>query len=621
MLPKKRLLCLLMLGVSAFVCIATLTILPYLRKPAVSNHQHDQVMQAREGRGINDRGEGSSTITPTVLLPLRSLSVSSKDDVQQQELRMSGRNVDVGMLWTYSNLEPLLNYSRCQLSNPFKIFFYNVQLPDKFSLNEESVVGKLESILKRQRSITVDPGEACMFLAIVGPTRHPVTSTQLQAAVHSLPYWNSSGQNHILIEFSKSSTTSLLSMVDTGTAIVASSSSVQQHHYHILIPPLMELQGLSLPSQEFRRTLGTRTINSAISSIFPIKRLYFVYFEGQYVPLEQEEAAEIPYRELNAVADLVVLQQRLQAHGSSIIRLPVNCRVAIKNGSSQAMQGEWALCRSSLNRFQTCYTAIFSLVLGGHDSRHAGQDAISRLVEALRCGSVPVVVGVGRLPFGEVINWHKAAIVLPYSMLSSVAEYLTLISTDAVLEYRKQGKFLLQTYFMSDVSIMKSIIALLRSMAFHLPPLAEEVTTKPLLTIPGNVSSATAPPLSRSKHTVDVYSEAFWNSPPSPFYMYPVTPFRPPQITILDASNNLINPYEGLTHNTTNFDGHLHGNYAEEGFTLVTITYHRTASLLDMIKRFQGCPFMVKVVVIWNGDDDPPPTLEWPRIGVPIEVM
>ena len=68
------------------------------------------------------------------------------------------------------------------------------------------------------------------------------------------------------------------------------------------------------------------------------------------------------------------------------------------------------------------------------------------------------------------------------------------------------------------------------------------------------------------------------------------------------------------------FRKHLRGDYTEESFTIVTLTYHRNEQLLKMLASFEGCPYLAKVVVVWNNEEDPPRSMMWPNIGVPIEV-
>ena len=68
------------------------------------------------------------------------------------------------------------------------------------------------------------------------------------------------------------------------------------------------------------------------------------------------------------------------------------------------------------------------------------------------------------------------------------------------------------------------------------------------------------------------------------------------------------------------FRAKLWGNYPPEGFTVVALTYHRTKHLPTFLSNFKYCPFLAKIVLVWNNEDDPPGDVSWPDIGVPVEV-
>ena len=42
--------------------------------------------------------------------------------------------------------------------------------------------------------------------------------------------------------------------------------------------------------------------------------------------------------------------------------------------------------------------------------------------------------------------------------------------------------------------------------------------------------------------------------------------------------------------------------------------------MLEALKRLSGLRYLAKVVVIWNNEEDPFNSIEWPDIGVRIEV-
>jgi len=75
---------------------------------------------------------------------------------------------------------------------------------------------------------------------------------------------------------------------------------------------------------------------------------------------------------------------------------------------------------------------------------------------------------------------------------------------------------------------------------------------------------------------------------------------------------------EGLT--LEQYRKQLYGHFSHEGFTLVTMTYHRNERLLQFLASFEACPYLAKVVVVWNNEEDPPSNMTWPDIGVPVEV-
>ena len=50
------------------------------------------------------------------------------------------------------------------------------------------------------------------------------------------------------------------------------------------------------------------------------------------------------------------------------------------------------------------------------------------------------------------------------------------------------------------------------------------------------------------------------------------------------------------------------------------LTYDREAILIEALQRLSGLKYLHKVIVVWNHPVDPPVELEWPDIGVQIEV-
>ncbi|GMT30923.1 hypothetical protein PFISCL1PPCAC_22220, partial [Pristionchus fissidentatus] len=56
----------------------------------------------------------------------------------------------------------------------------------------------------------------------------------------------------------------------------------------------------------------------------------------------------------------------------------------------------------------------------------------------------------------------------------------------------------------------------------------------------------------------------------------------------------------------------------EEQFTAMILTYNRDNGVKKLIERLRGCPYLNKVIIVWNNRDRMP-NGTWPQIHVPIE--
>ena len=508
------------------------------------------------------------------------------------------------------NHKVVLNFSRCHLSRPFLVYLYNSHFPDFFQLKYPTVLTEWETHLNSINSVTSNPSEACVFIAVVGPLRNEISKSDLESKIRSLPYWDNGGVNHVLVDLSDTEQTStLLNELNLCNGIIASTySSHNRQPNHILAPPI--LAPPILPAIKEESITESHTIIGH-SSILPVWRELFVYFEGNLV---------------NSDEDVWQIEQ-VEQFRQSVYRLKKHNHIQIKCGWVQnsalpgAMDGEWVLCDSWLSPQSHCHHVNFSLIPGASHGR-AGAVTYARLINSLRCGSIPVVIGVNRLPFDDVINWHRAAISLPSLLMTDVLHIMSAMTEGEIMEYRKQGRFLFETYFASHKRILDSILTIVRYRFFHPPPPAPEFIGTSLV-ITGNHNKSKPSLLNNSLHSaISVYTEKLWNEPPGPFYVYPVTPFKPVSMSHYSSDTGSVTTESLLRAEFVgaSFRKHLRGDYTEEGFTIVTLTYHRNEQLLKMLASFEGCPYLAKVVVVWNNEEDPPTSMMWPNIGVPIEV-
>ncbi|GMT18548.1 hypothetical protein PFISCL1PPCAC_9845, partial [Pristionchus fissidentatus] len=58
----------------------------------------------------------------------------------------------------------------------------------------------------------------------------------------------------------------------------------------------------------------------------------------------------------------------------------------------------------------------------------------------------------------------------------------------------------------------------------------------------------------------------------------------------------------------------------EEQFTVMILTYNRDDGVKTIIERLRGCPYLNKVIVVWNNRERMPIGI-WPQIHVPVEFV
>ena len=528
-----------------------------------------------------------------VELPERDLVTRTKvkgDDSQRKALLCTKENF-------------CFEFSRCPLHRTFLVYVYNNHRPysDLFPLKEQHALDAFVSRLREEGSLTTDPALACVSVLITGPLTQPMAQSVLEEKIHSLPEWGvTQGSNVLLLDLPYLDVGGVgLRDIDCGKAVVAHGvdASKQQQQNTILLPPV---------------TLGNDEPSwQGLPLHLPAKRLHLVYFEGQ----RSEGASGLTQSDLESMATAITDKTRDK------VFIKTSCSTD-QVVSDHVVLGEWHLCGSADQRRSWLISSTFSLVLGSSES---GGHTFTRLVEALRYGAVPVIVGVAQLPLDTVLDWRKSAVILPPSQFGQLHFVLKSFTSETILSFRRQGRFLWETYFSSAARMLTAVLSLVRSQFNHPPPPVTGAKVTHLVSLPGDNRQVPSPSF---QNNFTVYTPALWNSPPGPFYMYPSTPFDAPPVSgsqyvgltqqqlfslpqhIVDAGG-ITGPY---------FEDYLLGNMAEEQFTIVMLTYERNAVLLQALDRLTDLDSLSKVIVVWNNPSPPPADMQWPDLGVPLEV-
>ena len=441
----------------------------------------------------------------------------------------------------------------CPMNKPFLVYVYDT--PGNSGLQNSEVMASLIKDLQLGNSWTDDPVSACIFVLVIGPWSEAVSPEDVNSLIHSLPHWQTYSNRHVLVELSPSNSKSrpFSMQIKTGAALVATSYFSTQHINYTLIPPLLtkSVYHNILPPTE---------------GLIAKTRKMFMYFEGE---MENYKSSESGLTVVNI------------CHKFTKRFCSLKCRVRREEG---ALDNEWSLCNNAADRLRICQQAVFALVPCGSEGE-VGPASFTRLLEALECGAVPVVVGNcdnGQLPFGEVIEWKDLAIFTPSKELPA---HLMLKNRKNLRKYRQRGLFIYNNYFSSELRIVESLIAIVRSHSNHPPMWYSDYIPNVLVNTMTRIAAA---PIVRNITKYE-YSESVWNTSPGPFY-----------------SQN----------------SHLANQSFSEKFTIVILTYHREKDLLQLVWRLKNCPFLDKVVIVWNNEQNRthPKQYKWPNIGSPIEV-
>lgn len=279
---------------------------------------------------------------------------------------------------------------------------------------------------------------------------------------------------------------------------------------------------------------------------------------------------------------------------------------------------------------------------------------------ALSRGTIPVVIGREnlRLPFDEVIDWRRAAILMHSARLPEIHFILRSLGPSDIYQMKYHGRLIFERYLATVKQIADTIISILSINRFDSPPpvvenirtlfhhdeihlkIDENCTTTICQDARTNAASNLLLPEMLGPRERPFTSQSFrrnfslvlnsahdlWNNPiMSPFELYPSLPQDP----ISPSEHKFISPEteyrpinDGLGGSGFEFSRSLGGDQPNEQFTIVLLTYERNQILMRTLERLKGLSYLNKILIVWNGINHPPKTDSiWPDVGVPIELI
>ncbi|XP_064652243.1 exostosin-like 3 [Lineus longissimus] len=547
------------------------------------------------------------------------------------------------------------DYSRCSVTSGFPVFFYNPEdYPLLKSEIEDFVKNSVMHALNSSPHVTYDAHIACLYVVILGDTIGVRTTPEyLEQKLRSLPYWRGDGRNHVILNLSnRYDGTDIFEHVNTGRAMIAQSvfsSSRYRDKFDLVVPPLLGI--------------AHGTVWEELPLLLPIRRKYLFSFNGSFRhlgrtgslqggDLEKSRLRFIPYSKSRTSGGLIpgvitdenfivdYLKKIPISHPQDGVLFHFDC-----NTNSEvvpSLNAEWALCGPESERYDLLKQSTFNLILAPvNNSVISTLTFQTRLFEALKFGSIPVILGQQvALPYEEIIRWDKATITFPKARVTELHFLMRTYTENDIFAMRQQGRMIWQTYMGTTKSIVDTILAIVRT-RLQIPPLPLQnepapsvfnASFVPLKVEPSDIEPETddilgplEPPLASEAFRRNFTSRFDWfNKPGDPFHLFPYTPFEHtlPSEAKFQGSEHGFRPInKGLGGAGKEFNEALGGNVPREQFTLVMLTYEREAVLINALQRLKGLPHLNKVIVVWNSPGLPAEDLQWPDIGVEIHVV
>jgi len=283
-----------------------------------------------------------------------------------------------------------------------------------------------------------------------------------------------------------------------------------------------------------------------------------------------------------------------------------------------------------------------------------------RLIEALKCSTIPVLIDFDlKIPLDHLIAWDEVVIRLPFARIKHLVSVLSSVNKDDLAKRRINARNIYNIYFSSFTSQLMTLFAAVQN-RLGLPPASmpnhdgKELKYKYLYSklsrleqvnklISNSSYDLEEKSLSKSNFyyddndgqddeeendfeylgqlnqkplSSDEYKNNFtqnnyliWNKMYYPFNLFPTSPFEHQKISVNAYSydQNIGSDSMSIIQNVTlgggdgkMFNHYLSGNFAEEQFTLLILTFKRENSLMVLLEKYVKLPYLNSIIIVWN---------------------
>ncbi|XP_073711744.1 exostosin-1 [Misgurnus anguillicaudatus] len=439
-------------------------------------------------------------------------------------------------------MDTCFDFRRCERG--FKIYAYP---PQKSEVPSESY-RKILAAIEESRFYTTDPNEACLFVLSIDTLDRDQLSSQyvhnVRARIQSLPLWYE-GRNHLIFNLYSGTWPDYTEDLgfDIGQAMLAKASTDMDNfrpHFDVSIP---------LFSKDHPQKGGDKGYLT-LNNVPPLRKYSLVFKGKRYLTGIGSETRNALYH----------------IHNGDEIVLLTTC----KHGKDWEKHKDTRCDRDNeeYTKFdyqELLHNSSFCLVPRG---RRLGS---FRFLEALQAACIPVLLSNGwELPFSEVIDWSKAAVIGDERLLLQVPSITRPAGPDRIPAPRQQTQFLWDAYFSSVTKIVLTTLEIIHDrIRMH---------------------------MSRSR--------LMWNAVPGGLYALPEFSSDPALFPFY---------YSPL------------GKSPSQDFTAViqavTSLQSQQQPIFKLIHAVAKSKFCVQILVLWNCEKPPPPRNKWPSISTPFTVI
>lgn len=542
-------------------------------------------------------------IAPTVFMPLEFSDLR----LQQQDTSIK-QNLPHNNQIDYQN-----DLSYCPLVSDFKFHLsYNSPKSSDINpvMNEEFSFEKIASIFRSHRQYTNNATKACLNIILL----YEIQDDKKNLFSH---------RNNLVIDFTDGldKNETILHEIQHKAAVVTKKIKINSFR------PSVDIIMPSTWNSDYEHILDS------FSSQSPIRRRYLAsYFSN-------------PGKEINDENTKILIETLKTIHRTSIDDNFL-FKYACKLDSIQE-------CLS--NQIQLMESSSFTIILPPQDNFVADEYTTYILCLALLKGTIPVIVGKEEivLPFSNVIDWRRASIMIPTSRCPELHFILSSISHQDQYKMKYHGRFIFERYLATASQIIDTIVSTISLDRMGYPPLPvmefkdhdferfypdykptkiianeseteeEEYQYMPVLG-PRENKFPSARYLRNISLTLSSTYDLWNDLRLSPFKLYPQTPLDPVapseyKFIHKDVGYRPIN--EGLGGSGEEFSKNIGGDYPNEQFTIIIVTFERQSVLLSTLSKLKGLPYLNKIIVVWNSLKPPNSDIQWPQLDVPLIVI